>query len=130
MDRKEFLQLVGKGAASAFFLSCLTSCSKDDVSAPTNVDFTIDLTKNLLTNGSYLVQNGVIVAKTSSGNYIAFQAACSHEGQQLVYTGAQFYCSKHGAQFSNTGSVTSGPTSVNLKQYNTLVTGTNLRVYS
>jgi len=130
MDRKEFLQLVGKGAASAFFLSCLSGCSKDSVSAPTNVDFTVDLTKNLLTNGAYHVQSGVIVAKTSTGTYIAFQAACTHEGQELTYTNSQFYCSRHGARFSNTGSVVSGPTSVSLKQYNAVVTGTSLRVYS
>ena len=139
MDRKEFLSLIGVSAASFSVLSCLGGCSKSDAStgtAPSNVDFTIDLSQSanaaLTNNGGYLYRNGIIVAKTSSGNYIAVQQTCTHEAATVVYqpNSHRFYCDRHGATFSETGAVTGGPASRALQQYNTSLNGSMLRVYS
>ena len=138
MDRKEFLSQVGLGVASLLVPACiggLSSCSKLDsgTPAPTNVDFTIDTSKGTLsTNGGYLLQSGVIVARTKTGTFIAVSAACTHEGTNVSYssTSASFICPNHGARFTEAGVVTQGPASQNLTKYNTTLTGKSLRVYS
>lgn len=141
MTRKEFLDSVGISAVALTMLGC-EACKKDSssgsgsTSGPSNVDFTLDLTSSvntaLLSNGGYLVSNGVIVARTTAGSYIAVQSSCTHESYTLIYQGinSRFYCTNHGASFSNTGAVLNGPASKSLKVYNTTLTGSSLRVYS
>lgn len=138
MERSEFLRLMGGGAAIAILGSCLGVCKKDggDV-APSNVDFTIDLTASanaaLKSNGGYIYNNGLIVAKTLSGDYIAVSKTCTHEGSNAVVYDASnqlFYCRTHEATFSETGAVTGSPARRALKQYNITLTGTSLRLYS
>jgi cytochrome b6-f complex iron-sulfur subunit len=138
MDRKEFLSQVGFGAASLLFLNCLGGCSKsaDAPATPANVDFTVDLGSSanspLANEGGYIYTNGIVVAKTVSGNYIAVSQACTHEGASVQYqtSGNRFYCPNHGSTFSTTGAVINGPATRSLAQYNVAVSGTNLRVYS
>ncbi|MDI9320999.1 MAG: Rieske (2Fe-2S) protein [Phycisphaerales bacterium] len=136
MNRKDFLAQVGLGAAALLVPACiggLASCSKSSNNAPTNVDFTLDVgTGSLATNGGYLIHSGVLVARTTSGTFLAVSAACTHEGTNVNYNagGNNFICPNHGAQFSNTGAVTKGPASKGLSQYKTTLTGTSLRVYS
>jgi len=146
MDRKEFLSLLGLSVGGAVVVSCLHSCAKDSSVTPggsggntggsTKVDFTLDLADQgnaaLNTNGGFLVKNDVIVAKTTSGVFIAVAAACPHQGTTITYQGnnQQFRCPNHGSTFSETGSVTMGPASSALKQYKTELTGTKLRVFA
>jgi cytochrome b6-f complex iron-sulfur subunit len=139
MDRKEFLSLLGFGSASVAFASCLGGCAKSvgsATTAPSSVDFTLDLNQpansGLQTNGGYLYNNGVLVAKTSAGAYIAVQQVCTHESVSVIYQGSshRFYCDGHGATFSESGAVTGGPAPRSLKTYNTSLTGNVLRVYS
>ena len=142
MDRKDFLNSVGITTATFALLNCI-GCKKNDSSAasaetkgPKGVDFTLDLsvTANavLVNNGGALVSNGIIVAKTKNGNYIAVQRSCTHESYTLTYQSAnsRFYCPNHGATFTEGGVVTNGPASNSLTVYNTTLTGTSLRVYS
>jgi cytochrome b6-f complex iron-sulfur subunit len=143
MDRKEFFSKVGFGAAAALLPACIagiaSSCSSDNSTspapapAPSGVDFLLDVsTGSLATNGGYLVSQGIVVARTNSGTYIAVSASCTHEGTNVNYnaSGNNFICPNHGAQFSSTGTVTQGPANSNLKKYNTTLTGNSLRVYS
>lgn len=140
MERKEFLSLLGFGTASVFAATCLGACSKaasgNFGSAPTNVDMSIDLSlpanAALNSTGGYIYNGGVIIAKTTAGTYIAVSQACTHEGVTVQYQGnnQHFYCPSHGAVFANSGAVISGPVSIALKQYNTALNGTLLRVYS
>jgi cytochrome b6-f complex iron-sulfur subunit len=135
MDRKDFFFQLGIGAAALLIPACiggLTGCKKADA-LPTNVDFTIDVsTGALASNGGYLVHNGVIVARTTAGIFLAISAACSHQGTTINYnaSGNNFICPNHGAQFSSTGAVTQGPANSSLAKYNTTLTGTSLRVFS
>ncbi len=137
ISRKEFLSQLGVGAGLILVPACLgglTSCS--DLSngmGPASVDFTVDVSSGALsTNGGYTVKNGVIVARTSSGAFIAVSAACTHEGAQVNYNSGSnnFNCPRHGAEFSSDGMVTRGPASTRLTKYNTSLNGTTLRVYS
>ena len=141
MDRKEFFAAIGM-SSFVTILTCM-GCSKSSSgggSVPPvpsgGVDFTIDLTAAsnaaLLNKGGYIAINGILVAHTLNGNYIAVQQSCTHENYPLVYDGAhlQFYCNNHGATFTETGTVTGGPTNRSLTTFKTQLTASSLRIYS
>jgi cytochrome b6-f complex iron-sulfur subunit len=133
MNRKEFLSLVGIGATGVFVTSCLSACKKEN---NTNIDFTLDLSSSanaaLTANGGYLISQGVIVAKTSAGEFIAVSAACTHQGVNVQFQSSnnRFHCPGHGANFTITGTVQNGPANSPLTKYNTSLNGNLLRVYS
>lgn len=139
MDRKEFISLVGGGTIAAFLVTC-AGCSKGSnggsIGGPSSIDFTIDLSSSansaLLTKGGYLAQQGVLVARATTGAYIAVQQSCTHQNYPLIYEGSNdvFYCNNHGSAFSENGIVLNGPANRNLTVYKTTLTGTSLRVYS
>ena len=141
MDRKDFLNSIGMSAAAFALLNCI-GCKKTDGSSstdttgPDGINFTMDLSLAanvaLLSNRGSLVSNGVIVAKTKAGTYIAVQRSCTHESYTLTYQSAnnRFYCPNHGATFSENGAVTNGPASRSLTFYNTQLTDTILKIYS
>lgn len=138
MDRKEFLASLGIGTAALFAISALQSCNvANPVSdAPTNVDFTLDLTASansaLKTNGGYVYSNGIIVARTTSGSYVAVYSVCPHAGATVAYdaSGNRFHCPAHGSNFATNGTLINGPANTGLHQYNTSLTGNSLRVYA
>jgi cytochrome b6-f complex iron-sulfur subunit len=136
MDRKEFLATLGIGAAAIACSYCLTGCTKNDsiTGPPTNVDFTLDLTNAayaaLKNNGGYIYNGGVIVARTSSGSYVAVSQTCTHAGATVQFDGTQFVCPAHGSTFRTDGSVSRGPAGSSLARYNTSLNGNALRVYS
>ncbi|MEY5068297.1 MAG: hypothetical protein RLZ47_159 [Bacteroidota bacterium] len=139
MDRKEFLNQVGIGAAALLVPACiggLAACGKSNTgvpAVPTNVDFNVDVSSGALaTNGGFLVMNGIIIARTSTGTFLAVSAACTHQGTNVNYLAGsnKFVCPNHGAQFSSTGVVTQGPATKNLTSYKTSLNGNTLRVFS
>ena len=138
MDRKEFLSALGLGAVALACTYCSEGCKPLDnpITAPTNVNFTLDLTAPanapLTKNGGYVYNGGVIVARTADGSYVAVSQACTHAGGTVQYVlgNNEFFCPNHGSNFSTNGSVVNGPASSALARYNTALTGTSLRVYS
>ena len=137
ISRKEFFSIAGTGAAAFLIPVCiggLSSCSDDSVAGPSGgVDFTVDVSSGALaTNGGFLVKSGVIIARTTSGSFIAVSAACTHEGATVEYVAGSnsFSCPRHGAQFNSSGAVTKGPANRSLSQFNTTLNGTTLRVFS
>jgi len=147
MKRKEFFSTLGISAISAgllFMAPAVTSCSKDSTIDPiggTNtggaVDFTIDLTSPtyaaLNTNGGSVVKDNIIIARTSSGAYVALTSICSHQQYNpIAFESAnnRFHCPNHGSNFATDGSVINGPALTSLKKYNTQLTGTSLRVFA
>ena len=136
MDRKEFLSLVGLGAG-AFVMGCgLIGCKKDESIPQAAVNFTLDLSlaenSGLNINGGSRVVNGILVAKTLSGSYIAVSSACPHEGTTVNFESGnnRFHCPNHGSNFNLMGSVSNGPASRSLTQYKTTLSGTNLSINS
>ncbi|MCY7293121.1 MAG: Rieske 2Fe-2S domain-containing protein [Ferruginibacter sp.] len=146
MQRKEFINALGVSTATLLLATCFGGCSKASTDSgntvtppsppPTNVDFLLDLTlnenANLATNGGFVYKNGIIIARTTTGSYIAVSMACTHQGTTVVYQGNnnQFFCNNHGSTFSNTGTVNNGPATTNLRRYNTTLTGSMLRVFA
>lgn len=139
MNRKEFFTKVGFGAAAVLLPACMasitTGCEKDSSPGvlPSNIDFNLDVSSgSLATNGGFLVSNGIVVARTLTGDFLAISAACTHEGTAVNFVAGSnlFHCPNHGAEFSKTGAVTKGPASSNLTAYKTSLNGSTLRVYS
>ena len=133
MNRKEFISLLGIASSGVFMASCLSACKKNETGS---VDFTLDLSNAsnvaLTSNGGYLINMGVIVAKTNAGEFIAVSSACTHEGVTVQFQSSsnRFHCPSHGANFSTNGSVQNGPANTPLTKYNTSLSGNMLRVYS
>ncbi len=138
MDRKEFLSNLGVGAAAIICSSCLGGCQPLDtvVGAPTNIDITLDLTASvnsgLIQSGGTLYRDGIVIARTAAGTYIAVSSACTHAGTTVQYEagGNRFHCPAHGSNFASDGSVINGPANSPLGKYNTTLTGSSLRVFS
>lgn len=137
MNRKEFLSVLGLGATAAVCTYCLNGCKVADMgpTAPTNVDFTVDLSNpsyaGLAAVGGSLVNGGVMVAHTPTG-FVAVSAACTHQGTTVIYdrNSNDFYCPAHGSMFALNGNVTRGPAGSPLATYKTLLNGNSLRVFS
>jgi cytochrome b6-f complex iron-sulfur subunit len=138
MDRKKFLEQIGYGGAAIFLGGCLGGCSKGNSTDPVlttgATDLTIDLTNPafaaLKSIGGFVITEGVIISKTASGGYIAFQSSCTHNSYPIEFqlNNNRFYCSGHGATFNLNGVVTNGPAIKPLKPYNIQLTGNSLRV--
>jgi cytochrome b6-f complex iron-sulfur subunit len=89
MDRKKLFARVGFGVAALLVPSCIaglaTSCNKDShvntTSTPTVVDFKLNIASGEVSkNDGHLFSNGIIVAKTNDGGFLAVSAACTHKG--------------------------------------------------
>jgi cytochrome b6-f complex iron-sulfur subunit len=157
MDRRLFLESIGIGAAFALTATCLQSCKHESLISPvytgtggtggtgttggtggtnTPTSFTIDLESAnyaaLKTNGGYIVLNGIVIARDSSGNYVAVTQICSHANRaQVVFNSSnEFYCNAHGARFSTSGSGLNSAGSRGLQSYRTALEGAStLRIY-
>jgi cytochrome b6-f complex iron-sulfur subunit len=136
MNREEFLKQLGTMALLTCAGCGMYACSSEDDPAPTNIDFTLDLTSSAnaaLNNvGGFVVFNRIIVARISTTEFAALSVACTHQGTPVTYRNTQkdFYCSNHGSRFSATGSVLEGPANRPLNQYNTELNGNTLKVFS
>jgi cytochrome b6-f complex iron-sulfur subunit len=144
MKRHEFLTLFGISAGTVVFAPFLSSCASSKLpvnfgSNPVKVaapEFTLDLTlpenSVLNSNGGSLIKNGIIVAHTTSGAFIAVASACPHQGANVSFdiANSRFHCSRHGSNFGANGSLINGPATAALKMYSVRLSGTLLGVYS
>jgi cytochrome b6-f complex iron-sulfur subunit len=136
MERRAFLEQLGIGAAFVLTSTCLGSCKTDSVVAPV-AGFTLDLNaatnSALKTNGGYVVSNGVVVAKTINGDYVAATVTCSHEQKtQVTYDKAknEWFCTAHSARFDMTGKGLNSNGSGGLAIYKVTLSGTTLTIAS
>ena len=140
MERRAFLESLGLGAAFVLTATCLHSCSTSSSTngitpTPGGTDITLDLSQSanaaLKTNGGYIVTNGVVVARDTSGNYVAATQTCSHQGNQAVYYDASsnsYKCTVHGAQFSLAGTGLNANGSGGLTIFKATLSGNSLHI--
>lgn len=150
MERKEFLQSLGAGAAFALMFPCVNGCSKGEdletFPVSEGVDFTIDLDSSeaapLQNNGGYIAVKSnpeltyldIVVARNLEGELIAASKICSHQGTEeirfITEDGGVFHCSTHQSRFAQDGtSLNLNTTSNPLKIFNTELNGNMLRVF-
>ena len=146
MERKAFFSSLGFSAGMIFISPVISSCSKSITDATTTtgsttnggaIDFTLDLTSPtyaaLNNNGGSIVKDNIIIARTSTGAFVAVSSICTHQQYNPISfesAASRFHCPNHGSNFATDGSVINGPAATALKKYNTQLTGTNLRVYA
>ncbi|WP_234734699.1 Rieske (2Fe-2S) protein [Tellurirhabdus bombi] len=135
MNRLEFLKSMGLTGAA--LLAALTSCQPDSEAVlPLGpVDFDLDLTDPayfaLHQAGGYVIQYGVVVARTVQETFVAVTQTCSHKGQQqVVFKNDEFYCTAHGARYDTTGKGLNTNGKRGLTTYRTEQSGSILRVYA
>lgn len=136
MDRKEFLSSMGLAAFAVCTGNCFSSCSKSggSPSGPTGVNFTIDLSSQLLSTGDSTAKSGVIVARLSEGSdpsdFTAVAQACTHEGVSVNFDDSSnlFICPRHGSEFNTSGGVVTGPATSSLKRYSISISGNTMTV--
>jgi Rieske Fe-S protein len=131
ISRKDFLKSIGLGGAA--LMAVLTSCSSAADTTVTPSGVSIDITTAVKNVGDYTYSSGIIIARISAGStaasFVALSKTCTHEDVTVTYEGnGVFYCPRHGAQFSSTGSVKSGPASRSLTKYTVAVSGSTLTV--
>ncbi|OEK00889.1 hypothetical protein BFP97_04910 [Roseivirga sp. 4D4] len=141
MNRKDFLKKLGGGAAFALTATCLGGCAVENINPdqPGNnaaIDFTLDLNaagnSNLSNNGGYvIVNNQVVVARTTGGEYVAATRTCSHDPRkEVILRNGEWYCTAHGARFRLDGAGLNGNGRNGLTIYNTQLDGNMLRVFA
>jgi cytochrome b6-f complex iron-sulfur subunit len=67
-------------------------------------------------NPIYFSSNKFFVVRDAQGLY-ALTARCTHEGATCVVQSGEFFCPRHGAEFTFTGAIIAGPVSSPLKHY-------------
>lgn len=135
LSRHTFLRKLGFGGsalAALYFSGHLQSCSNDRVNpAPTNLTLDLSAPANaaLKTNGGYVIKDGVVIARSNTGAYIAATLTCSHEGRnQIIYQTDHFYCTAHGAKYDNTGKGLNSDGKKGIAVYTTSLSGTTLTI--
>lgn len=135
MNRKEFLEKLGLGAAFALTATCGGGCSSDNAGEDADVDFTLDLddaaNADLLQDGGYIFNGNVVIARNNDGAYVAATKVCSHEQlTQVIFQNNIWYCTAHAAEFDQTGEGLNANGSDGLTIYNTELSGNMLRIFS
>jgi cytochrome b6-f complex iron-sulfur subunit len=68
-----------------------------------------------------------LLTRTDAGAVKVLTASCTHEGCTVDrFSGSQFVCPCHGAEFTATGAVAKGPANRALQQYTSQVNGDTL----
>ena len=86
-------------------------------------NITIDLSNAsysaLNTAGGSMIIQGIIIANSGGGSYIALSSVCTHQGCTVGYnlSANNFPCPCHGSLFSSSGTVINGPAASPLKSY-------------
>ncbi len=128
IDRQEFFRLVGVSIGAIVLQQCLSGCNtgaNDPQPANTPTDFTVNVNNTnfaaLRNAGGFVRTNGIIIARTQQGGFIAVSQACTHEGTPVNFVSANdtFLCPNHGSVFSSEGEVKTGPATKPLTRYKT-----------
>lgn len=142
ISRTKFLKSLGLNGAALFaavyctgsLVSCTNETGTVDPITPggttlATIDLSLATYSKLNTKGNYVIVNNIVVANTSDGTFVAVPVTCSHEGQkQVIYQSTGFFCTAHGAKFSNAGKGLNSEGSGGLKLFTVTQVGTVLTI--
>jgi nitrite reductase/ring-hydroxylating ferredoxin subunit len=97
--------MVGSPDASTGGATC--SGTATDVGAPSSY---------AMSSPKYFSSGAFFVVRDSGGLY-ALTSRCTHEGATLSSQSGEFYCPRHGAEFTYNGDIIGGPVFTPLKHY-------------
>ncbi len=139
ITRITFLKNLGLKGAALMAVYCtgqsLTACQNDSAIDPLGADVVLDLTDSKYaalnaTNGYVVLgSQNIVVARTSSGQYVAVTLICSHEHErEVIFKAGEFYCTAHGARFDSAGKGLNSEGKKGLTTYPTSLSGTTLTI--
>jgi Rieske Fe-S protein len=132
MNRKEFLKTCGFGClATITGISLLQSCSSSQVLSKEikGSDILVPVSDfETVSNGKtefkkyLIIQNEILqfpicVYRFNETEYKALLMKCTHQGAELQVYGDKLQCAAHGSEFSNIGTVESGPANTDLRNF-------------
>lgn len=121
-SRRTFISQTVLAAAAAALAACGVG---SDPTAPTSVGSSIKVSDYpaLASTGGIAVVTvsgaRLAIVRTGAASFVALSLVCPHEGGSINSTGSGFLCSKHGAQFTSTGTWTGGERTSNMHAYAT-----------
>jgi len=132
MNRKDFLKTCGFGClATITGISLLQSCSSSqvlskeikgsDILLPI-ADFETTSNGKTVYKKYLIIQNEILqfpicVYRFNENEYKALLMKCTHQGAELQVYGDKLQCAAHGSEFSNIGTVESGPANTDLRNF-------------
>jgi nitrite reductase/ring-hydroxylating ferredoxin subunit len=124
----------GSTGSSTLPVGTVTTAELAKITSPiATIDLTASNTTNLKTVGGYVILNNqIVIGRSSSGNYVAATTLCSHEPRRNVIlnsNGNDFYCTRHGARFSFSGTGLNSTGRNGLTVYRTANDGKTLVIY-
>jgi Rieske Fe-S protein len=132
MNRKDFLKTCGFGClATITGISLLQSCSSSQVLSKEikGSDILVPVADfETISNGKteykkyVIIQNEILqfpicVYRFNETEYKALLMKCTHQGAELQVYGDKLQCAAHGSEFSNIGTVESGPANTDLRNF-------------
>ncbi|CAM4357434.1 Rieske (2Fe-2S) protein [Flavobacterium terrigena] len=132
MNRKDFLKTCGFGClATITGISLLQSCSSSQVLSKEikGSDILVPISDfETTSNGKteykkyVIIQNEILqfpicVYRFNENEYKALLMKCTHQGAELQVYGDKLQCAAHGSEFSNIGTVESGPANTDLRNF-------------
>ena len=149
MKRRDFLETSTKiicACAASSGIALVQSCTNNVATSPDpnedqeeliidllNDDFTALLEEggSVVTDGNIIDSQGLLLYRT--GNEVrAFRNNCTHSGWDLrpFVNGVSVCVSGHGGRFNTNGTAIASPASGTLRQYDTVLDGNSLTIYS
>ena len=149
MKRRDFLETSTKilcACATGSGLALVQGCTSNVATSPDPNEESEELIIDLLSDGftALLEQGGSVVTDGNiidsqglllyrTGNEVrAFRNNCTHSGWDLrpFVNGVSVCVSGHGGRFNTNGTAIASPASGTLRQYNTVLDGNSLTIYS
>lgn len=143
MNRKDFLKTCGFGClATITGISLLQSCSSSQVLSKEikGSDILLPIADfETTSNGKteykkyLIIQNEILqfpicVYRFNETEYKALLMKCTHQGAELQVYGDKLQCAAHGSEFSNVGTVESGPANTDLRNFPIIIENNILKI--
>jgi nitrite reductase/ring-hydroxylating ferredoxin subunit len=95
------------------------------------IDLSLNTFADLNKLGGYvIVNNSYVIALSNAGTFLAATITCSHQPRnRMIYSQDEWYCTDHGARFSQNGTGLNNNGKRGLTVYNVATDGKTLVVY-
>ena len=143
MDRKQFLKTCGFGClATIAGVTLLQSCASSQILSREikDSDLLVPISDFIIQKGAktefkkyIIIQNEILqfpicVYRFNEAEYKALLMKCTHQGAELQVYGDKLQCAAHGSEFSNVGTVESGPANTDLRNFPVIIENNILKI--
>jgi len=130
ISRRDFIKrsavgvVVGGAAISGLNLNIFSAqSSKKAIFKRSGDDIIVKISENpaiAAVGGSVAVGDDIMLIRTDESKFIAVSTICRHKGCTVELEGDKFVCPCHGSEYTREGKVTQGPSTNDLKSFETM----------